>query len=272
MNKKVIESLAKLLKLDVEELTKVIATEEDVDFTLPELKVFTEEEYKTTIEAIKDNHGKTRYDAGKLAGSEMTFKEASEKVGFETPVKNIDDFIKNYKDLVLKEAKIEPSNKIKELEGSVANLQTQLTEKENKIQTIESEYKQKETRLQAQSLFPELPENIGLSKSEASSLFFMSHEVKEDGIYRNGERLKDTHEKPLTIEQAVSSFVAEKKWNQAPAGRGGGAGSGSGGSNGLPKTIEEYESYVKAKGIDPASAEANALLNEMAKTNPELLN
>lgn len=259
MNKKVIESLAKLLKFDVEELTKVIATEEDVDFKLPDgIRVLSNED----LEAIKDNHGKTRYDAGKLAGSEMTIKDMSEKVGLES-IKDIDGFISSFKSNILDEAKIEPSKKIKDLETSLEKVQGLLTEKENEISTIEQTYRQKETKLQAQSYFPEIPENVGLSKAEASNLFFMSHEIKDDGIYKGGERLKDAHEKPFTLEDAITSFVTEKKWNATPSGRGGGAGGDGGGVNGKPKTMEEYESYIKEKGISPASVEANALLAEI---------
>lgn len=261
MNRKVIESLANLLKFDVEELTKVITTEGDVDFKLPDgVKVFSNED----LESIKDNHGKTRYDAGKLAGNEMLLKELSEKVGFETPIKDMDSFITNYKSEVLKDANIEPGKKIKDLETSLEKVQGLLTDKENEISTIQSSYKQKETKLSAQSLFPDIPENVGLNKAEATSLYFMSHEIKDDGIYKNGERQKDGHEKAYDLKQSISEFVTEKKWNATPSGRGGGAG-GQGEPNGKPKTMEDYESYLKDKGINVGSVEANALLANMAE-------
>jgi hypothetical protein len=265
MNKKVIESLAMLLKFDVEELTKVITTEEDVEFKLPmNLKIFTEDEYNSTIESIKDNHGKTRYDAGKIAGNEMTLKDMSEKIGLDNPIKDMDGFISTYKANILKDANIEPSKKIGELEDSLSKVQGLLTSKENELISIENSYKQKETKLQAQSYFPNLPENIGLSKAEATSLYFLSHEQKEDGIYKNGERQKDDHEKPFDIKQSIDAFVSEKKWNATPSGRGGGAG-GTGEPNGKPNTMEEYESYIKSKGINPASVEANALLQDLVE-------
>lgn len=266
MNKKVIELIAGTLKLDVKELTQVLTSETEVDFKIPEnLKVLTSED----LDAIKDNHGKTRYDAGKLAGSEMLLSDMSDKVGFETQIKDMDTFISNYKTDIIKEAGIEPNKKVQELTDSLAKVQGLVDDKDSEILSIKTQYKQKETKLKAQSYFPNLPEALGLSKAEASSIFFNSHEQKEDGIYKNGEKLKDNVEKALTLEQAIGNFVTERKWSvKQPAGNGGGSGSGSGGnSNGKPKTIEEYESYITEKGINPGSVEANALLNDMAIDN-----
>ena len=122
----------------------------------------------------------------------------------------------------------------------------------------------------AQSLIPELPETLGLSKDEAVSLYFRSHEIKEDGIYFKGEKLKDKLEKPLSFEDSVTSFVESKGWNKTtPSGRGGGAQGGEGSSSVLPTNEQEYETYVKEKGLTIGSTEANAVLAQMAKAQTE---
>ena len=270
MNKKVIELLAGALKLKVEDLTQVLASEEEVDFKLPEnIKIFTTDEF----EQIKDNHGKNKYDEGKIASKEMLLKEMSKKAGFENPIKDDDELLKSYKEQILKDASIEPNKKVDELQMSLEKLQGVVSEKEKQLLDLESTFRQKETRITAQSLIPDLPENIGLSKSEAVSLFFLNHEIKDDGIYKNGEKMKDQYEKPLDLSSAVSGYVSDKGWDKAPEPRGRGGGSGSSqSSNGKPTNLTEFEAYISQKGIGAASAEANALLKELATENPEILN
>jgi len=267
MNKKVIELLAGTLKLDVEELTKAITTEEEVDFKLPEgIRVLSNDE----LETIKDNHGKTRYDAGKIAGSEMLLKDLSEKVGFEETIKDGDTFVKNFKSNILEEANVEPNKKVLELESSLETLRNKLSEKDSEFESLQNSLKVEKTMLKAQSYIPELPESLGLKKEEAVNLLLNGIEIKDDGIYRNGDILKDNMEKPIELKDYISSAIDERGWAKAPTGRGGGSGATGGGTSTKPKTMEEFESVIKEKGIRAGSVEAQAILAEAIKENPEL--
>lgn len=269
MNKKVIELLAGTLKLDVKELTKAIETEGEV-IEIPEgARFLTTEE----VETIKDNHGKTRYDAGKTAGTEMLLKDLSEKVGLDESVKDSDKFISTFKANILKEAEVEPNKKVTELETSLESLRTKLTEKDLEMESLQNTVKQEKRLLQAQSFIPELPETLGLKKSEAANLILNGVEEKDDGIYVNGELKKDSMEKPLSLEQFIKESVTQRGWGvQNPTGRGGGSGgAGSSGSSTLPKTMQEFESVIKEKGFHPGSAQAQALLKEAAQESPEIL-
>lgn len=269
MNKKVIEDLAKVLKLDVKVLTEAIETEGKV-IELPEGSRFlTKEE----VDTIKDNHGKTRYDAGKIAGSEMLLKDLSEKVGFGESVKDGETFISKYKSSVLEEAKVEPNKKIVELEKSVENLRDKLTEKDTAYESLQKSINGERQMLKAQSFVPELPESLGLSKAEAVNLILSGIDIKEDGLYKGDTILKDSMEKPLTLENYVKESISSRGWSTKPAGRGGGSGGagGSGGTTGLPKTMAEYEAHIKEKGFHPGSEQAQSLLREAAKETPELL-
>lgn len=270
MNEKLIQSLAKLAKVsNVEEFTEALKSESDTDFKLPEgLVVRTAEEedtFKTNIfENAKKEHIK--------AGAEIQIKNLKKATGLDFEGKDADTFIEKYKESILAEAKIEPNQKIQELTTSISNLQTKLGEKDTEIETLKKGFDSKQLKFDVRSYFPAIPESVGLTKDEATELFLMSHSKKEDGIYRNGELLKDTLENPLSLEQAVGNFVTEKKWTaDPPGGRGGGAGGGQGGS-GDKLTLADYEAKIKEKGLTPGSAEANAVLREMAKENPEILN
>ncbi len=258
MNIELIKSLAKLAKVDnVEEFTQALQSEKDEStYDFSNLIVRTKEDDETMKTNLLDSSkSKIFKDA-----FEIQIKNMKKDLGLEFEGKKSEDFIDAFKTSILKDAKIEPNKKIEELQTSLGKVQGLLTEKENEIDSLQSSYKQKETKLQAQSYFPTLPESIGLNQAEATSLYFMSHEIKDDGIYKNGERQKDDHEKVFDLKQSIEAFVSEKKWNATPSGRGGGAGKSGGEPNGKPKTIEEYESYIKDKGINPASVEANALL------------
>lgn len=265
-NKDITDRIAGMLGLNAEEFAKGITSEQEVDLTLPSGRFLTQEQEDT----IKDNHGKTRYDVGRTAEREIVYKDLSREIGLEKPIKNHKDFVEAYKNLIIEEAKIEPNKKIEEYQNSISNLQGVIKERDSKIHGMETEFKGRQMKLDAKAFIPEIPETLGITKDDATNLFFMSHEVKEDGIYKNGSILKDTLETPIDLKEAVSSFVSEKGWNKKPAGRGGGAG-GKRTEGVAPKTEEEFEAMLKEKGISPSSQEANALLTKYAKENPEIL-
>lgn len=268
LSKKGIELLAGTLKLTVEDLTQVLTSEDEKELELPTLEVFTVEEFETFKETLKDSHGKSKYDEGKTASREMLLKEMSKEVGFENTIKDPNEFISKFKDSILEKAKVEPNAKVQELETSLSNLQSKLAEKDGEISKIQSENEARATKLKVQSLLPDLSEKLGLSKEDTTTLFFNSgYEEKEGVVYKDGKVMKDARENNLSLEDVVSTFVTERNWiDVKPTGRGGGA-QGSGSSSSLPKTLEEYESYIKEKGINAGSAEANALLSEIATTD-----
>lgn len=263
MNKKLIESIAKLAKVsDVEALTKALQSESDTEFKLDtdNLVVRTKEEdsqYKNNI--IEDAKPSIWKEA-----TEIQIKNMKKEIGLDFEGKKPEDFISNFKAKVLDEAKVEPNQKINELNSSLETLRSQLEDKDSKFSELQQSIALDKRKFKAQSLIPELKN--GLSKDEATALYFMSHEVKEDGVYVNGEKLKDNMEKPISFEESVSKFVESKGWNtpDTPTGRGGGA-RGDGASSELPKTMEEYDEYIKEKGYNPGSQEANAVLNDMVK-------
>lgn len=267
MNKKLIESIAKLAKVtDVEAFTSALMSESDTDFKLDtdNLVIRTKEEDLQ----LKENIIKEQEPIIWRKATEIQIKDMKKELGLEFEGKKPEDFISNFKSKILSEAKVEPNKKIEELENSLTNLRGQLEQKDNAFSELQSNIQKDKIKFKTQSLFPEL--NNGLTKDEAVSLFFMKHEVKDDGVYKNGEKLKDNLENALSLEDTVKTFIQEKGWdsNNNPSGRGGGAKS-DGKSTELPSNMEEYETYIKEKGWNAGSQEANAVLNEMAKAQAE---
>lgn len=262
MNKKVLEQIAGTLKLDAEVLAKSLESE---DSTLDLPKVY----FDSDIETIKDNLGKEKYDEGAKASREITMKELSDLAGFNERVKDKEQFISKFKENILKDSSIEPNKKVEELTNSVTNLQKLLQQKDSEINNVKSEYQQKETRFKVQSLIPDLSEKIGLTKDEATSLFFMNYEIKDDGVYKDGKIVKGELENPLSLEETVNSFVSQKGWNTAepPKGRGG---QPSGGTTPKVSNLDEFNELAASKGYNVGSSQYNALLAETIKENPQL--
>lgn len=261
---KLIKSLAEMVKVkDVEAFAKALQSETDTDYKLDlgGLVIRTKDEE----EQIRENLLSEAKTKNFTDAMEIQIRNMKKDLGLEFEGKRQEDFIEAFKSQVLSEAKVEPNKKIEELTGSLDALRQQVSEKESAYAQLQSSVENEKRKFKAQSLIPNLPEGLGLTKDEATSLYFLTHEIKEDGIYRNGEKLKDKMEKPLSFEDSVSSFVESKGWNkaQAPTGRGGGA-KGEG-SSGLPTSLDEYDNYIKEKGWTKGSQEANALLQEVVK-------
>lgn len=254
LSKKTMDSLAAMTGISADVLAKAISDEQEKDLELPQGEFLTQDQK----DKLLDNHGKRKYDEGVSKANKDAFDGGSKE-----------DFIKGIKDAALEEAKVEPNKKIVELNQSIENLRTKLSEQETKYSSLESSVETERTRLKAQSFIPDLPDNIGLKKAEAAELLLKGVEFKDDGIYKDGNLVKDNMEKALTLEDFIKNSANERGWYEAPKGRGGGSGGSGGGSNGTPKSLEEYESLIKAKGIHPGSEEAQSLLAKAAQENTE---
>ncbi len=262
LHKETVDAIAEMIGVKVDELTTAISDETEKKLELPKGRFLNETDEQTLI----DNHGKKKYDEGKVKGSKETIESLKTANKLEFDGVKPEDFTKAFKTNILEVAKIEPNKKIDELSTDITKLQKLNEDKDLAYETLENSVSKSKTKLKAQSYFPELNKNLGITKEEASSLFFMSHEVKDDGVYKDGTKLKDKLQNDITFESAVKSFATDKGWDKIPGGRGGGAG-GAGGAGGgdTPKTMEEFDAHLEAKGINPGSVEANALLATIVK-------
>lgn len=267
MNTELIQSLAKLAKVsDVEAFTAALQSESDTGFKLDTENLIVNT--ATELQTIKDNvYENAKKDTFKAA-AEITIKNMKKETGLDFEGKDPKEFISKFKENILNEANIEPNNKIQELETSNSNLRNLLTEKESEISNIQESYKSESRMNTIKGLIPELPQGLGLTKDEAVSLVTLNLEFKEEGIYKNGELLKDKMESPLALDKYVENYVADKGWNKQPSGRGGGSG-GQGSS--APTSLEEFNSSATEKGLRVGSQEYNALLNQAVKDNPSML-
>lgn len=247
-------SLAAMLGTTADELAAIISDEQEKDLAIPEGKFITEEQRAEML----DNHGKRKYDEGKAKAIKDAFDG-----------KDRDSFLNEFKTSILEEANKKPNEKVQELETTIASLQKKYQDKEAEINGLKSSMESEKRMLQIQSSIPEIPESVGISKQEATALYLTGREFKEDGIYLNGKRLTDDIERSIDLQTDVKNWYESKGWGKKPSGRGGGTGGAQGGTPGVPKTMEEYNALLEAKGIEVGSMEANAILAQAAKANPD---
>lgn len=257
------DALAVISGIKADVLAKAISDEQEVNLEFPKGRYLTKEQE----DIILDNHGKRKYDEGISKALKVAF-EGKSKEDF------LADFSKEKIRAALEEAKVEPNKKIAELNDSLDKLRDQLNDKDAEYEKLQKSIEKEKYILEAQSYIPELSESIGLKKSEAVSLILSGVEKKEDGIYKNGELLKDSYESAISLETFIKDSVEQRGWtNNTPKGRGGGSNSSNDKSSTVstPKTMQEFEAILQEKGIHAGSAEAQALLNEAAKQTPEIL-
>ena len=267
-NKATLDQIAGMLGLNAEEFATGHASETEVELKLADGRFLTIEQE----EILKDNHGKTRYDAGSEAAREMQLKDMSKLVGFEDSIKDPQKFIDTLKANILKQAKIEPDKKVSELETSLETLRNTIREKDTAYTELQSEVGNIKTRTTLLGAVPKLAE-LGLKNDDVLDLFLKTHEIKDGAVYQNGIVLQDNMAKNMKVEDVLSSFVKERGWGYIdptdPKGRKNNPNPNGGGSG---YSFEDYEAEIKEKGLHPGGDEAQALLETYAENNKEILN
>lgn len=215
-----IKDLESLLKITG--LAEAIASPDPVEITIPAGILYSEEEVST----LKNNE----YKAGKEKGVEMAVKDTKEKMGLDFQGKTIEGLLAAAKAKALEDAKIEPAEKVKELETKVQTLQATVVEQETKLAAKATEV---ETVLTNTELFKHIPapgEN-GPALSQEDILQLMrakGYEFKRENnavvAYKDGKQQQDKVANPLPVGDVITGFLKETKLVQEqhqPGGRGG---------------------------------------------------
>lgn len=268
---KLITELAKLAKVtDIEAFAKALQSEGDTDFQLDTESLIVrtkaeDEEFKTNISTEIKN--KAFNDA-----FEIQIKNMKKDLGLEFEGKKQEDFINAFKTKVLNEANIEPSKRISELESTLTKINKTLQDKDSELLNLKSSFQKEKVRLETET-YLNVPETLGLSKQEATDLFLMKYEIKDDGIYKGDERIVDPKTaKPLALKDVVDNFVTERGWNKEVIVGRGGQGNKGNVNVGVPTTLAEFDEMAKGKGFNVGSKDYNAYLAEIVKENPEIIN
>ncbi len=246
------------LGVTADELAKAISDEQEVKMEFPQGRFLTKEQEETLL----DNHGKQRYDAGKS----KALKDAYDG-------KDKEEFLNEFKNTILEEAKLEPNKKLSEKEQALKAMQDKY---ESDKREWESKYGNLESQLNGIKTTSEIAKHLpgdlpkGLTREDATMIVSNSLEFKDGQVYKNGEILRDDLQNPITMDKAIASFVEERGWNvQTPKGRGPQKPNFKGTD---PKNYDEFVSLCESKGISPGSVDGKALLKTYADKNPEFFN
>lgn len=250
-----LSEIEKTLQLPEGSLKSAIESQESVKIDIPELEVFKKDEYNTRIENLKTTFQKQ--------GADFQIKEMKEKLGLDFEGKTLDKFSEAFKSKVLKEASIEPDQKVKELNSDIEKLRANLLEKDTQIQNIETSYKKKETQRSIKDqLLSKINIETSIPKDDVLLILQSKYEIdlENDSLVfkQNGEVVKNkTTLSPLGADEVMSQFLPTYA-KEATGGKGKGDDTGKFKAG----TLEAFTSEMNQKGIKTGSQEFN---KEMSK-------
>ena len=268
MLKKETAEKIKSFGFDVDKLISAIKDEAEVDYTVPEVQVFTTEQLEARDTNTKAEGKREGVAEGKTAGIEIAGKQIAKKFNLPDTVdkKNLDKVIEAVStsaaagDEGLKE-------QIKLLQKDKESL---LTEKENII-------KEKEQLSFDNTLISYFPAERDGSLEDSERLMLVKHALQfetVDGkqvVKKNGEVLRNpTTKDPLPVKDAISSLFTERKWVTAGQGGRGGQDNPGKGGGGLKKFSQAQEQWQKENPTgNVMSPEFASYVGNIAKDNTD---
>jgi hypothetical protein len=226
---------------------------------------------KEQFEAFKNTLATDEYKKGKVAGVEMSIKEAREKHGLTFEGKTIDNLLEAMQAKAIADAKVEPNTKIQALEADLKKIQTNYL-------TLETEHNSFKQAVEGEKVrFKK--DNTILSKIDPSKLIVSPDiailalknkgfdiDSAEDGSFvpvLNGAVLKDQRTlQPLSIDTVINDTLASLNlFKQATGGAGGKDEPGGAGAT-------SYEAFAKRmadNNIQSGSMEFNEKMNAEIK-------
>lgn len=269
------ETQKKLLKLlknysDDEIAAKVDSeTEETVD--IPQLKVFTSEEFET----VSANIVKEKEAAIINKAKDFYAKDLKAKLGISKEGKDIEAVSAAIQEMI--EAAKTPNGN-NEWQTEKQGLVSQINEYKSKLSEKEREVENITWKTTLRSL---LPENRNPVISDDEYLLLLENKLQrsKDGdteVYSwEGQPLKDETYSPLPLKDALGkiwqtrqSWVKpQEKQEQNNKGK------GFGDSQNIDtfKTLDEFQTHLGKKGIAIGSPEANKMLQDAVAKNPSLI-
>lgn len=249
-----------VIEMDKEEASKAFEAG-TVEIKSDDLVTYSKESFET----FKTNLANEEYKKGKTAGEEMPFKYETlkDKFGIEVKGKSLDNFAEAYKEKIIEEANIKPTEKITGLENDLKTIQTN-------YDSIKGDFEQYKQNIEAEktqakkdtTLLSFMPDNLLVDKDIA--LMALKTKKGIDVTFNesgkalqsiNGELQKDDRLEPKEFNQdfVVNNLKELGLLKEKQGGSGGGDNTG-GGAKG---SYEDFEKRMQANDIAPGSQEFN---------------
>jgi hypothetical protein len=290
INKQTVKELATRLKVDEAklsaELLTDVADESKQTTKVGDLLNGMEVLSSTEKDTLLSNHGKTKYDSGAVAAKEIMAKEISKSFGLDPndpSHKDMNVLVNKILEQEKKKNGTEPDKRVTELEKEKGNLQKSVINLTAEIETLKTKVSESHNTATIRSSVSAAIANIQFDADEAKlpaqreilqMAFEKKHEVKiEEGkavVYRDGKKLVDSLQNPLTVEQAMKDFAPLYVNLKTKTGRGDSSSSNNSLSGDLASITDKNSlaKYLTDKNIRFDSQEAMAVLKEVREKNP----
>jgi hypothetical protein len=248
------------LGFDVDKLVEAAIHAVEQDFTMPEIKNYSDADL-----AVRDENSKKEgKKEGKKDGIAIATKVIADKFGItDADLSKPDSIVEKLMDLTKGESTLK--DQIKKLQDDKVTL---LAEKETAVGAVKS-------AMFDRDIITKFPANRTKLMNDAELLSLVKGNLafeEVEGITlvkKNGEILRDaTTKNPLPLEAAINSLFTERNWVEASAngGRGGGDRLNNGG--GMKKYSQVEDAWV-AEGKNVMSPEFHAHLQKIAKATTD---
>jgi hypothetical protein len=269
-----LNEIEKSLGLSEGTLKGAIENEAEVEVDIAGVVIHKKEEFDNLVVRTKDEDQQrmgVEYGKGKTAGEEMLMKKVREDEGLDEGLgKDPNAIIGAIKSKALADAKVNPDERVSELEKANGLLVKEKETLATQLATKESEFK---NQLFARDQKDGVRRDIGdvktlLPKNRLADIFFLDHEVKlgEDGKERfikkaTGEVIDNpTTHAPEVRANVVKNWMTENKFFVVDGG-GGGGDEGAAGEG----TMAAFKAEMKEKGIGEGSLQYSEELNKRVK-------
>lgn len=277
-----LEAVLKAIKIPDEEISKLIATDGEIEISIPEtVKIFSADEYTQ----LETNLKKGTNETSRKAGIEIALKKIKEETGVDMEITADTDlkaFAAATKTHILNEAKVEPNKAKEQWDKEKSDLQKKIEAAEKKAADIEAD---KENISFETTLLRNFPAKRSMAIDDNDKLLLIKSKLsrKKDGeseyFEYDGKRLQDKLNNDLKLPDAINHIFEAKKWigeetEEEKKGRGGGSDKGKGNIKPLKRSeaIDAWNSNTG--GINPDNlgintAEYQAYQTSLAKENKE---
>src|ERR1035437_4570496 len=132
----------KTLGIDLDVLITAHTAATEVDFPVPDGKVYSDTDIETLTTNIKTQHGGDSPAAKEILGRQLNKDHNLALSNADT--KDLTKVIAAMQAKAVKDAGIEPDKKVKELESDIAKLQSKITEKDGEVSTWKTKLSERE--------------------------------------------------------------------------------------------------------------------------------
>lgn len=246
-----------IIEKELDELSQASESESTIELKSDDLVIYKTDEFET----FKTNLKNDEYSATKDKANEMAMKAIKNASGFDIEgYKDPETFASAFKQKVIEDANIAPTQKIKDLETDVQTLQQNLLESDKKYNDYVSEQDGIRNRANKDTTLLGFIPSTGLKVDTDIALMALKNKANVDISFddnktlvtMNGQVVKD----PKTLQPVDPNvFVTDKITELGLVDKASGGGGGGDEAGAAKGSYEDFQKRMEAQGVNPNSQE-----------------